>query len=87
MVYLGQLKHVWLGHSQIIVNEKFRDGTARNNAFRPGLPFWCQIAHSQLILGCVCVKPCISIVVVCLLCSLRYYMKADTLDMILMHNL
>ena len=54
MVYLGQLKHVWLGYSQIVVNEKFRDGTARNNACKPGLLFWCQIAHSQLILGWGC---------------------------------
>ena len=30
------------------------------------------------------VKPCISIVI---LCSLMHYMKADTLDIILMHNL
>ena len=33
------------------------------------------------------VKPCISIVVLCLLCALRYYMKADTLDIILMYDL
>ena len=78
MVHLGQLKHIWLGHSQIVVIEKFRDGTARNNAFRPVLLFWCQIAHSQLVWGGD-VKPCISIVVSCLLYSLRYYMNADTL--------
>ena len=54
MVHLGQLKHVWLGHSHIVVNEKFHDGTARNNAFRPGLPLWRQIAHSQLVLGWGC---------------------------------
>ena len=34
MVHLGQLKRVWRVHSQIVVNEKFRDGTARNNAFK-----------------------------------------------------
>ena len=33
------------------------------------------------------VKPCISIVILCLLCALRYYMKVDTLDIILMYNL
>ena len=33
------------------------------------------------------VKPCISIVILCLLCALRYYMKADTLDIILMYHL
>ena len=54
MVHLGQLKHVWLRRSQIVVNEKFHDGTARNNAFRLGLPLWCQIAHSQLVLGWGC---------------------------------
>ena len=51
MVHLGQLKHVLLGYSQFVVNEKFRDDTTRNNAFRPGLTFWCQIAHPQLVLG------------------------------------
>ena len=43
MVHLGQLKHVWLGHSQIVVNEKFHYGTARNNAFRPGLPLGAKL--------------------------------------------
>ena len=33
------------------------------------------------------VKPCISIVILCLLCALRYYMEADTLDIILMYTL
>ena len=77
MVHLGQLKHVWLGHSPIVVNEKFRDGTARNNAFRPGLPFWCQIAHSQLVLGWGCktlhINSCIvSIVFIEVLHESRY---------------
>ena len=33
------------------------------------------------------VKPCVSIVILCILCSLMYYMEADTLDIILMYNL
>ena len=33
------------------------------------------------------VKPCVSIVILCLLCALRYYIKADTLDIILMYKL
>ena len=33
------------------------------------------------------VKPCISIVILCSLYSLRYHMKEDTLNIILMHNL
>ena len=30
MVHLGQLKHVWLGHSEIVVNEKFHDVLQEN---------------------------------------------------------
>ena len=37
--------------------------------------------------GGVNVKPCVSIVLLCILCSVMYYMKADTLDIILMYNL
>ena len=33
------------------------------------------------------IKPCISIVILCLLRALRNYMKADPLDIILMYNL
>ena len=87
MTHLGQLKHCELGHDQFVVYLNFQDETARNNVFRVGLPYWYQIAQPQLVLGDGDVKPCLLIVMLFILYSLRYYLEADTFYIFWMYHL